>query len=199
MQTEDAFHFVTYVPVDGTVYELDGLKVCGIDEYAVRSRQDGPIPIGNVEDGDWIATAKKAIDSRIATYGAEIRFNLMAVVENRKQVCTRQIEELEKERQAVVDKNSGGFAFSFPSDTFSTADAMEVEGDDLTAKLMQIDDKIEQLRGFVANEEAKFAQWRVTFAHVDTLNDFRLKIFVANTITSHFCSISSKSSRKKIY
>ena len=60
----EAFHFVAYVPVNGTVYELDGL-------------QKGPIVIGQVaDDGDWLSTAQQAIQERMTD---SVKFNLMAV------------------------------------------------------------------------------------------------------------------------
>jgi len=38
---DEAFHFVSYVPVDGTLYELDGLK-------------EGPIPLATCASSDWL-------------------------------------------------------------------------------------------------------------------------------------------------
>ncbi|KZV91001.1 cysteine proteinase [Exidia glandulosa HHB12029] len=67
-RTEDAYHFVVYLPVAGSLYELDGLK-----PHAVRH---APVP----SSGDWTSIAAETIQARIATYppGA-IHFSLMAV------------------------------------------------------------------------------------------------------------------------
>ncbi|KAI6121332.1 ubiquitin carboxyl-terminal hydrolase [Pisolithus sp. B1] len=56
-KTEDAYHFVVYLPVSGSVYELDGLK-----PYPVRH--------GTFEDSDdgWLRRAREVIENRIATY-----------------------------------------------------------------------------------------------------------------------------------
>ena len=37
---EDSFHFVTYVPVKGRVYELDGLKKAPVDVGAIPEGKD---------------------------------------------------------------------------------------------------------------------------------------------------------------
>ena len=74
---EEAFHFVAYVPVNGTVYELDGL-------------QKGPIVVGDVpeEDGPipaWLPVARKAIQERMGVFGSTaIKFNLMAVIQDKR-------------------------------------------------------------------------------------------------------------------
>lgn len=67
-RTEDAYHFVVYLPVAGSLYELDGLK-----PHAVRHAPLAPAD-------DWTATARDTIQARIATYppGA-IHFSLMAL------------------------------------------------------------------------------------------------------------------------
>ncbi|CAM6004476.1 unnamed protein product [Sphagnum balticum] len=50
---DDDFHFVTYVPVDGRVYELDGLL-------------EAPVDLGRIEPGtDWLDTARPLIQKRI--------------------------------------------------------------------------------------------------------------------------------------
>lgn len=68
------------------VFELDGLK-------------SGPIILGEIplarqgnladscggRDAEWLSVASPAIEERIARYSSgEIRFNLMAIVKNRK-------------------------------------------------------------------------------------------------------------------
>ena len=69
--TGEAFHFVSYVPINGRLYELDGLKPYPIDH--------GPVT------EDWTENFRQVIIDRlgIATGGEpyhDIRFALMAVV-----------------------------------------------------------------------------------------------------------------------
>lgn len=49
---EDAFHFVSYVPVNGRLYELDGLR-------------EGPIDLGACTQDDWISAVRPVIEKRI--------------------------------------------------------------------------------------------------------------------------------------
>lgn len=84
---DDVFHFVAYVPhVDG-VYELDGL-------------QSGPIRVGSYTNGDgnataWIRIARDVIQKRLANYSSgEIKFNLMAVVQDRRTFLTSRLDAL---------------------------------------------------------------------------------------------------------
>ena len=55
-RTEDAYHFVVYLPVNGALYELDGLK-----PHAVRH---AAVPTGE----RWVDVARETIEARIATY-----------------------------------------------------------------------------------------------------------------------------------
>ena len=53
----DIYHFVSYVPHKGNLYELDGL-------------QPGPILIGKYENPkDWIALAQQEIQKRLTAFG----------------------------------------------------------------------------------------------------------------------------------
>uniref|UniRef100_A0AAV2L1G7 Ubiquitin carboxyl-terminal hydrolase n=1 Tax=Knipowitschia caucasica TaxID=637954 RepID=A0AAV2L1G7_KNICA len=80
---EDAFHFVSYVPVNGRLYELDGLR-------------EGPIDLGVCNQDDWISAVHPVIEKRIQKYSeGEIRFNLMAIVSDRKMIYERKITELQ--------------------------------------------------------------------------------------------------------
>jgi hypothetical protein len=52
-EKDDNFHFVTYVPIKGRVYELDGLR-------------EGPIDLGPIADGqDWLDAVRPVIEKRI--------------------------------------------------------------------------------------------------------------------------------------
>ncbi|XP_034149865.1 ubiquitin carboxyl-terminal hydrolase isozyme L5 isoform X1 [Esox lucius] len=95
---EDAFHFVSYVPVNGRLYELDGLR-------------EGPIDLGVCNQDDWINAVRPVIEKRIQKYSeGEIRFNLMAIVSDRKMIYERKIAELQvqlaEEEPMDTDQNS---------------------------------------------------------------------------------------------
>jgi ubiquitin carboxyl-terminal hydrolase L5 len=65
---EDAFHFIAYSSIDGTLYELDGL-------------QPAPISHGACSRDEFPAKVMDVLQRRIARYdAAEIRFNLLAMV-----------------------------------------------------------------------------------------------------------------------
>ncbi|KAL7434570.1 hypothetical protein ACHAXM_004153 [Skeletonema potamos] len=87
---DDVFHFIAYVPHDesGCVYELDGL-------------QQGPIRVGNfktdeADDKDkWIKVARDAIQARLSNYSpTEIKFNLMAIVQDRRTYLNERLNAL---------------------------------------------------------------------------------------------------------
>lgn len=83
---EDVFHFIGYVPIDGRLYELDGLK-------------EGPIDLGTIAPGqDWLNVVRPIIQKRIDKYSeGEIHFNLMALVSDRQMIYQRQIAQILKE------------------------------------------------------------------------------------------------------
>lgn len=86
---EDAYHFISYVPIDGRLYELDGLKAGPIDL--------GPIPA----DSDWTSVVKPIIEKRMKRYSeGEIHFNLMAIISDKKMLYERNIEEIQKKIDA---------------------------------------------------------------------------------------------------
>jgi ubiquitin carboxyl-terminal hydrolase L5 len=79
---DDVFHFVAYVPKDGCVYELDGLR-------------DGPINHGPFSDSKWLEVAVPAIQRRIENYSTqEIKFNLLAVTEDARKRLRERLAEL---------------------------------------------------------------------------------------------------------
>ena len=79
---DDTFHFVSYVPYKGQLYELDGL-------------QPGPISFGEVTEDNWLTKAKEEIQKRIEKYStSEIRFNLLAVIDDKKAKAEKEITAL---------------------------------------------------------------------------------------------------------
>ncbi|XP_061473925.1 ubiquitin carboxyl-terminal hydrolase BAP1 isoform X4 [Rhineura floridana] len=96
VRTMEAFHFVSYVPIKGRLFELDGLKVYPIDHG----------PWG--EDEEWTDKARRVIMERIglATAGEpyhDIRFNLMAVVPDRRMKYESKLHILKMNRQTVLE------------------------------------------------------------------------------------------------
>ncbi|KAG8960456.1 hypothetical protein FRC03_006504 [Tulasnella sp. 419] len=67
--SEDAYHFVVYLPVLGSVYELDGLKTAPVNHGGYNEQGEG-----------WTAKAREIIENRISTYPpGSLHFNLMAI------------------------------------------------------------------------------------------------------------------------
>ncbi|GAB1285514.1 Ubiquitin carboxyl-terminal hydrolase isozyme L5 [Apodemus speciosus] len=99
---EDAFHFVSYVPVNGRLYELDGLR-------------EGPIDLGACNQDDWITAVRPVIEKRIQKYSeGEIRFNLMAIVSDRKMIYEQKIAELQRQlaEEEPMDTDQGSTVLS---------------------------------------------------------------------------------------
>lgn len=89
---EEAFHFVSYVPLDGAVFELDGL-------------QKGPIKVGEYsadEPTSWLNVAREAIQERMSA-GAEIKFNLMACIQDQRVNLKRKLDELENDNDKAAE------------------------------------------------------------------------------------------------
>jgi ubiquitin carboxyl-terminal hydrolase L5 len=97
---EEPYHFVSYIPVDGKVYELDGL-------------QPGPREHGAYggDAGDWLDVVSPVISARMGEYSdeGEIRFNLLAVVEDIGVRLTRELDALpadSAERVGLINRIS---------------------------------------------------------------------------------------------
>ncbi|KAK7029041.1 peptidase C12, ubiquitin carboxyl-terminal hydrolase [Favolaschia claudopus] len=55
--SEDAYHFVVYLPIMGSLYELDGLKQFPVRHGSYETSGEG-----------WVKKARETIERRIATY-----------------------------------------------------------------------------------------------------------------------------------
>eukprot|EP00118_Oscarella_pearsei_P021390 m.239822 g.239822 ORF g.239822 m.239822 type:complete len:359 (+) comp40184_c1_seq41:550-1626(+) len=81
------FHYSSYLPINGRLWELDGLKQFPIDH-------------GPVEDGDsWISTFRKVIAERWSTGGL---FNLLAVKQEKLQAIKSRIGDIRAERDQLA-------------------------------------------------------------------------------------------------
>ena len=76
----------------GKLYELDGLKA-------------GPICLGDATEEDWLDVVRPVIQKRIEQYSSkEIRFNLMGLIADRREVLLEEQVTIEKERNMTVGK-----------------------------------------------------------------------------------------------
>lgn len=90
----EAFHFVSYVPIQDRLFELDGLKPFPIDH--------GPCD----NDEDWTEKFRKVMTERLGVAGGEpchdIRFNLMALIPDRRIALSHKLNMLKTNREIVV-------------------------------------------------------------------------------------------------
>ncbi|TGZ65207.1 hypothetical protein CRM22_005976 [Opisthorchis felineus] len=80
---EDVYHFVGYVPIDGVLYELDGLK-------------EGPVDHGSIpENQSWLSFATPILQKRMQRC-LNGNFNLLAVVPHRLSVYQKQLAQVQQ-------------------------------------------------------------------------------------------------------
>ena len=92
---EEGFHFIAYMPIEDHVWKLDGLDSFPHD-MGIFDAAAG---------GHWMNIAQPALQTRMAMYeGADIEFNLMAVVRDPIMRDRRELMMNVKELQAVEQK-----------------------------------------------------------------------------------------------
>mmetsp|Transcript_19352 Transcript_19352/g.28851 ORF Transcript_19352/g.28851 Transcript_19352/m.28851 type:complete len:336 (-) Transcript_19352:24-1031(-) len=136
--SDEVYHFISYVPIDGKIYELDGLKA-------------GPILLeSECTDKDWLDKVRPHIQKRMNRYASgEVHFNLMAILRNRKSTLLEKIAALEKQLSSVSDMDDDDNTSQGSSSTTTTTSNEHLK------------DQIAQLRQEVTHEEEKFKRWKM--------------------------------------
>jgi len=139
------------VPVDGAVYELDGLR-------------PGPVRIGACSESNWLDVARAAIQERVQRYASkEIRFNLMAIVKNRKDLHMEQINAVRSRRlqleQRFATLQSPNLASSAMDTTDDVIGSMSL--DEVKNALRLNEEEEKQLLQLLQDEEVKFQRWKI--------------------------------------
>jgi len=131
---DDVYHFITYVPVDGVLYELDGLK-------------EGPISLGKcpggVGDAGWLRLAQPVIKEHIDLFSQnEIRFSVMAILKNQKEMYTVELKDLQRKRESLLQQMGDPSAIRHvPSVELSLAEvAAQIES--VTEKIIMEEEKM---------------------------------------------------------
>ncbi|THH09958.1 hypothetical protein EW145_g1667 [Phellinidium pouzarii] len=101
-ETPETYHFIGYVPAHGKVWELDGLK-------------SGPLEVGELPSADcingWENVVRPALRLKMQKYGGgggaiteeggNIQFNLLALVQDRYEIKSDELELLKRERATL--------------------------------------------------------------------------------------------------
>ena len=135
---DDVYHFVGYVPANGGLYELDGLK-------------EGPVRVSDCPEEEWLAKAREAIGERMRAYSSkEVRFALMAVTEDRLTVIPRRQAETQARLDRVRAKLTGDA---------SAGDDLPSDESELQALQAEAEQQLRSLEEALEDEQQVRARW----------------------------------------
>jgi ubiquitin carboxyl-terminal hydrolase L5 len=145
-EKEDVFHFVAYLHSKNNIYEIDGLK-------------EGPILIAeNVENKNWITHLKPSIINRVSLYATnEIKFNLLAVVPDRRIKAIETEQELTERKNYIISIFNNGD--SMIDKTFPEYN--ELPKEELSKILSEIEIELDGLKTIIEEENQKFEKFRL--------------------------------------
>lgn len=150
----EVYHFVSYIHFNGKIYELDGMKA-------------GPILHKECAASDWVEEIKPILAERMEKFaGNEIRFNLMAIVKNKRDEMRKKLNLINLQIVSVKTK-------LMSLDQEVEGDEMEGEFDEeyfmgltddidvLKAMIVEMSEEKEKLREELQRENGKYEKWMV--------------------------------------
>lgn len=88
----ELYHFIAYLPINGQLYELDGLK-----QY--------PITHGPCSNHQFLQKLPAVLNQRISKYGEELRFSCLAITNNKLVEAQNAHDEVEIQHQLQKRNN----------------------------------------------------------------------------------------------
>jgi len=151
-EEDDVYHFIGYVPVNGKLYELDGL-------------QPGPIELGECTAEDWLEKVRPVIQARMQRYSEkEIGFNLLAIIENRFDVLNRKMSQIKARREllnAKLSRLSGGSGMDVDESGDAGDQPLPNSPQEVQAALHALDEEQKELEADLAEEKDRLAKWKI--------------------------------------
>eukprot|EP00118_Oscarella_pearsei_P028927 m.3288 g.3288 ORF g.3288 m.3288 type:complete len:365 (+) comp9227_c0_seq2:22-1116(+) len=145
---DDAFHFISYLPIDGRLYELDGLK-------------EGPIDHGSIKEGSWLSTCREVLQKRIQSFESnEIKFNLMAIMCDRRIAYMKEVEQLEQTKVRILKRLQTFAGGEGPLET-DIDDPLPASADELQALLETVEEQLGSLKFKIGTELEKVEGYKM--------------------------------------
>ncbi|RWS03188.1 ubiquitin carboxyl-terminal hydrolase calypso-like protein [Dinothrombium tinctorium] len=98
--THESFHFISYVPFNSRLYELDGLKKYPIDHGPINPKEDWTEKFRRIIKQRLMLETQSGLSNDVQH---DIRYNLMAVVPDRRITYLNKLNMLKTNRHIVLE------------------------------------------------------------------------------------------------